>query len=287
VSIQAVAWALEQDLPARPKLVLVSIANHADHTNGYCWLKAETIAAEAACTVRSVYRFVGGLRRNGYLRRAPRKGADGKQRANDYWLLFDRAEAPWDWGASTEDDDINAVDESAEDAAEPQDVDEPHDTVSLGETASPGDTGVTRQGSDVHAVSRGPGDSGVSRYMNQPSKTNPKETEDSAPRARSAFVPRNYKPPPPEPQGSTSDTDKRVFVYEGTRAWDAWVAERKRTRGVAWTLTTTRVVDGKSKRGWWFPSLFPPDARPGTGPPTTATPAMSPADEAEMTKAFR
>ena len=33
MSIQAVGWALEQELPARPKLVLVSIANHANHAN--------------------------------------------------------------------------------------------------------------------------------------------------------------------------------------------------------------------------------------------------------------
>ena len=65
MSIQAVAWALDQDLPARPKLVLVSIANHASHTDGYCWLKAETIAQEAACTPRSVYTYIGGLVRTG------------------------------------------------------------------------------------------------------------------------------------------------------------------------------------------------------------------------------
>ena len=88
MSIQAVAWALDQDLPARPKLVLVAIANHADHTNGYCWLKAETIAREASCSPRSVYNFVGALVRNGYMRKALRKGEDGKQRANDYWIMF-------------------------------------------------------------------------------------------------------------------------------------------------------------------------------------------------------
>src|SRR5690349_3688223 len=95
MSIQAVAWALDQDLPARPKLVLVSIANHANHTDGYCWLKVETIAAEASCSERAVYNFIGDLIRNGFIRKAPRKGEDGKQRANDYWILINRPAAEW------------------------------------------------------------------------------------------------------------------------------------------------------------------------------------------------
>src|SRR3990167_3798215 len=103
VSAQAMGWALDQpDIPGRPKLVLVAIANHADHTDGYCWLKAETIAREASCTPRSVFRFIGALIRNGYLRRAPRRGPDGKQRANDYWILFHREETAWDWQAGLE-----------------------------------------------------------------------------------------------------------------------------------------------------------------------------------------
>ena len=77
MSIQAVAWVLDrEELPARPKLVLVAIANHANHTDGYCWLKAETIAKEAACSPRAVFNFVGALIRNGYLRKAPARGAD-------------------------------------------------------------------------------------------------------------------------------------------------------------------------------------------------------------------
>lgn len=52
----------------------------------------------------------------------------------------------------------------------------------------------------------------------------------------------------------------RQFVIEGTRAWDAWVAEKLRTTGVRWDLTTTATVDGKSRRGWYFPSLFPPSS---------------------------
>jgi hypothetical protein len=120
MSIQAVAWALEQDLPARPKLVLVSIANHANHVDGYCWLKAETIAKEAACTPRSIYNFVGALIRNGFIRKALRKGDDGKQRATDYWILFDREEKEWAHDAHLEsneaDDDPSEIDPSTEDA---------------------------------------------------------------------------------------------------------------------------------------------------------------------------
>ena len=226
MSIQAVAWALDQDLPARPKLVLVSIANHANHTDGYCWLKAETIAAEAACTPRSVYRFVGGLVRNGYLRKAPRKGEDGKQRANDYWMLFKREEAAWDWGSGLTDErdadeSIEADQEEAQEVVggepqietETQDVVQPHDTVSHGENAEPHDSPVLRKPENEHAVSYGPCDSRVLRKnIAEPSKTNPENVGLKSSR------PRRYQPPPPappQPMGATTleGTGNFIFVF--------------------------------------------------------------------------
>lgn len=267
MSIQAVGWALEQDLPARPKLVLVSLANHADHTTGYCWLKAETLAREAACTTRSIYRFIGGLVRNGYIRKAPRKGEDGKQRANDYWIMFGREEKHWDWGAHPEppepEDD---PEENATDGDETQDVVEPYDTASHGEHVgnSPADP------VDKHAVSHGPCDSRVSHSESlEPSKTNSKKDAREAP---FSLPPRAYRPPPPsvaaDVQGAIlADREaKLIFVYVGTRAWDAWMAEMSRRKGFPWRLSTTAVIDGKTRQGWYFPTLFPP-APPSTAPP--------------------
>lgn len=292
MSIQAVAWALDQDLPARPKLVLVSIANHANHTDGYCWLKAETIAAEAACTPRSVYRFVGGLVRNGYLKKAPRKGEDGKQRANDYWMLFNREDAAWDWDAGLDDEpdrgDVVDADQEATqevDGAEPiiedgtQDVVSPHDTVSHGEDAAPTDSGVLRPAESIPAVSYGPCDSRVLRKnIAEPSKTNPLNG------GLGKSSPRTYRPPPPappQPLGSTTrdGSGEMVFVYENTRAYEAWAKVKGIQNSIdRWHQVTTKVVNGTTRYGWYFPSLFPPNERPPPG----ADSSLMTADDAEQ-----
>lgn len=247
MSIQAVAWALEQDVPARAKLVLVSIANHADHRTGYCWLKAETIADEASCTPRGVYNFVGDLVRNGFIRKDLRKGEDGKQRATDYWILFDREPAEWlkDRPAGSGDED-----------EEPTTSMPPEERDSGGSDAA-----------EVHAVpaavspgSYGPVESTCMRKesSDEPSKTNPRKSD---PPNRFAAKPRRYVPPPVEPdiQGDLHpDASKPIFVRCGTRAWDAWVAYKRRERRIAWTLTTTLTIDGERRTGWHFPTLFPP-----------------------------
>lgn len=257
MSIQAVAWALEQDMPARPKLVLIAIANHADHTNGYCWLKAETIANQSACTKRSVYRFIGGLIRNGYLRRQTKKGDDGKQRANDYWILFARAETKWDWGVHVADDeDIHDGDESPDTDEDTTISGDPDARISPGQT----DVSITPEPGEVHAVSSGPGDSAFTRKDSaEPSESNPKKAERSF-----AARPRGYAAPPaepPKPVGATnpSGPQKPFFVYEGSKAWIAWIEYRKR-RGIRpHTLPTrTQFIDGQTKHGWDLPSLFPP-----------------------------
>lgn len=50
MSIQAVAWVLSQkgeDLPGTARLVLISLAHHANHESGHCFPSAELIAKEA------------------------------------------------------------------------------------------------------------------------------------------------------------------------------------------------------------------------------------------------
>jgi hypothetical protein len=55
------------------------------------------------------------------------------------------------------------------------------------------------------------------------------------------------------------DPAKRVFVREGTPAWDSWVTYKRASSGNAdWYLTTSHIEGGKTLTGWWFPSLFPP-----------------------------
>lgn len=289
MSIQAVAWALDQEIPpkaARAKLVLISIANHADHTNGYCWLRADTIAAEASCTPRSVFRFVGALIRNGFIRKERNHGEDGKRRANDYWILFNREPAEWNWGRGTDvEDDIEPEDspESSEDDTTTSSTVSslPHDTVSHGDP--PGENAEVIH--TEHVLSHGPYDSRVRWYNAEPSKTKPEKaaraTEPPVGRKVSG-PPRNYRPPPAlatAPQGAASpDREvKPIFVFIGTPAWNAWVAHKKITAGVTWTLTTKANVNGRWCTGWYFPCLFPPAA--AKPPPATSDPEVIRAED--------
>jgi hypothetical protein len=271
MSIQAVAWALDQDLPGKAKLILVSIANHADHTNGYCWLRTETIAKEASTPERSVYRYLGALVRNGYLRKEQRKGKDGKQRANDYWIMFQREKVDWDWGAHASDD----ADGDAQDAVEPT------ATVAVGEPVE--NTVPTEP--ETHDLAVGPSAIGGSRDMDEPSKTKPSRESS----LDTGGPPRGYVPPPmgkPVKAPASDEPPKQFFVFEGTRAWDAWVAHKRRERGAPWSLTTTAVIEGKLRRGWYFPSLFPPSQAKPQQPTEKArgSPSMTPDDEIEAAK---
>jgi hypothetical protein len=279
MSIQAVGWALEQEeLPQGPKLVLVALANHANHIDGHCWLKADTIGREAACSPRSVFRYVGALIRNGYVRKQSRRADTGKQRANDYWLLFDRPAAPWRWSKS--DDDETSEEELEEELeASPQDVVFQHDTLAHGESSPPSATGGTRQAAETANVAYGPSATGGSRKsLVEPSKTNPKKDAGEG-SSRFAAPPRAYRPPPPPQdvvQGEVLPDAKQIFVYAGTRAYRAWSAHMARINGLrSWSLTTRRVmVDGQYRDGWFFPSLFPPEAE--ESPPPPEQPAQQP-----------
>lgn len=282
MSIQAVAWALEQDLPARPKLVLVSIANHANHVDGYCWLKAETIGHEAACTPRSVYNFIGMLVRNGFIRKAKRWGEDGKQRANDYWILFDREEKPWDASAHLEADGGEGDgEENAPAEVEGPISGMPGERHSPGENEEPSERHDSRQPVDIPAGSPGPGEAAFShKRIAEPSESNPKASS-----ARARVHPstlRSYRAPPPQPvaEDTALASSTPIFVYEGTPAYEAWAAHFARKNGTrSWHLTTRKFVEAKDdqpgqwRSGWWFPSLFPP------GQPPPAQPQQGPSDQ--------
>ncbi len=247
MSIQAVAWVLDQhpeNLPGKPKLVLVSIANHADHTNGYCFLNLETISRESSMPVRSLYRYIGALVRNGYLRKELRKGADGKRRATDYWILFHRAPAVFVWGASGEIDD----------ADETQDMVEPSATVADGENTTEG----TQEPVESCELADGPSAIGGTADKDEPSKTNPSYEEEGS-GWRADEVPRAYRPPPVEPMGVIVDPQgKALFVIKGTRAWEAWEKVRRRENHGIGNATTWTTINGKQREGWYFPTLFPP-----------------------------
>lgn len=113
MTIQALAWAIDQPLPGTAKLVLLAMANHADHTTGFVHFTASTIAQEASIQERSLWRYLGALERNQFVVRAA--AAEG---ARAYWLTLDRDPAiGWGWSAS---DKTSEEAEAAESDAPPE-----------------------------------------------------------------------------------------------------------------------------------------------------------------------
>ena len=236
MSIQDVGWVLDEtDLPPGPKLVLVAIANHADNTDGYCWLKAATIAKEAACSERAVYRIIAALIRNGYVRRDKKRGADGKRRANDYWILTNRPAAKWSWFR-----------------ADPRDVDDYEDPQDVGgKNASSDSDDMSLESVTLPSESCGPTAIGVSqKILDEPSKTNLRQDDRLMGEER-----RSYRAPAPLVVDQPRPT---VFVYQGTPAFDALVRQRaKEGKGKPPTIQSK---EHGYRTGWYFPTLFPPAA---------------------------
>ncbi len=52
---------------------------------------------------------------------------------------------------------------------------------------------------------------------------------------------------------------KSVFVIEGTDAWERWLDHEYRTKGVRSMPIVQGTVNGKTRHGWWKPTLFPPE----------------------------
>ena len=292
MSIQAVAWALEQDFTGRTpkgrsisahvaKLVLISLANHADHVSGHCWPSGETIAREASCSVRSAYRMINALARNGFVDVRKVRGDDGKQRSNNYWIRFDRKPAPWQFFADDEPED----DEGGNDGG-PQDDGGPHDNLSSGD----GLAQVAENDEESSKLAYGPQDSGVPRHvMPEPSYLEPSPTglvagaepfEDSPkvsnppalaqgarPKAAtdgSKTVPASFDPNERKRQQQASDAREkakragRQFVIEGSRGWEAWLDLKFNLTGIRQLFAYWSEHHKRS--GALFPSLFPPPA---------------------------
>lgn len=68
---------------------------------------------------------------------------------------------------------------------------------------------------------------------------------------------RRFENSRPAAAPAAATTSARVFVEEGSRAWDAWMAYR-RAQGEGRCPTTSKP--GHAGLGWHFPSEFPPEA---------------------------
>jgi hypothetical protein len=107
MSLQALSWAIEQDLPSKPKLVLILLANIAN-PNGCCFFEPGPLARQAGTSVGGLWAYLAALERNEFINKTVRKTKRGEER--DYWLAFGRAPGqPW----------LRAASDAAEAASEP------------------------------------------------------------------------------------------------------------------------------------------------------------------------
>ena len=82
MSIQAVGWALAQEIASSSaKFVLVAIANYADK-DGRCWPSQKAVAFDTSLTDRSIRKAIAVLEDLGFIKRVERRRPDGS-RASD------------------------------------------------------------------------------------------------------------------------------------------------------------------------------------------------------------
>lgn len=67
MSFQAMTWAVEQELPAMQKIVLLMLANRTNHDTGLCFPSHDTLAKECGMDKRSVIRQIEKLEAAGLL----------------------------------------------------------------------------------------------------------------------------------------------------------------------------------------------------------------------------
>lgn len=87
MSIKAMNWAWEQQLPPVPKLTLLALADNADD-HGYCWPKMRTIAAKCCTSERTIQRTIKSLLNTGLLNKEARFDGAGRQVSNSYTLAL-------------------------------------------------------------------------------------------------------------------------------------------------------------------------------------------------------
>ena len=241
MSAQAMGWALDQSIPSRAKLLLVALANHADQTTGYCWPSIDTLMRETSMSRRAVFGYLGALRRNGYVESKPAHGKDGRQRSNDYWILFDRAEAEWQHLKTDEENYSTSelpADEDTKIAPLPENVAK---TIPAPPRDNPCTPIIEPSDSNRQTLQLIDGQQlklGLPKDFSSNARLREQERLQAAEEARKAGL---------------------IGVIEGSKPWFAHVRE-----GHSPTLVGTVIIDGKRHRGWYFSSLYPPKA---TGPP--------------------
>lgn len=274
MSIQASGWAIEQsEVPARPALVLIALANHASHVDGRCWPSIDTIALEARCSRRAVFGYLAALERNGYVEIVRTRKKSGRQGVNNYFLIFNRQANPWSHFHQEPDpeppispEDVEAIEDiEAQDVAARVQIPHPGNEPPECKASAPGQSAtvctphVMPEPSDSRTLEQVEGRAALASAGSAPPSYRPQSRTE---RAASTMAVEDTKP-------------KRYPVFVGSEPWNYWVK-----RGHPPDLSSWIEVNGKRCRGWYFPSLFPPPAKgPGdrtTSPNTQASPENEP-----------
>jgi DNA-binding transcriptional ArsR family regulator len=87
MSVQAMTWAFEQQVTPHAKLVLLALANRANHETGVCHPGQELIARECSMSGRTVRRHLKHLEDEGFITRRARMLPDGRGRTSDEYRL--------------------------------------------------------------------------------------------------------------------------------------------------------------------------------------------------------
>jgi hypothetical protein len=89
MSFKAMTWAVNHELPAMQKIVLMVMANRFNEKSNTCWPSLESIAKESGMDKRSVIRQIGKLENIGLIRVVKTRGNNGMNVANRYLLMLD------------------------------------------------------------------------------------------------------------------------------------------------------------------------------------------------------
>ena len=294
MSIQAVAWALDQeDLPCTPTgrscmLVLIALANRCDEVSGHCWPGAEYIAKKARCKIRSVYRFLAMLQRNNFIDIKKVRGADGRQRSNNYWLRFDRSAAPWIGKPddlldeeTIDDEPVDDADELLTESGQTQDVVSPSDSVSPGENVQNGPSDSVSPGENttcrVTPESPGPSDSLVTRPIMLESSVVDSSIDGLVEGGAIEPQPPSPQSPPPPPQ-AVAPAERPQAAVEGRKpsAFDPKqrIVEKQKLEAAEKARTCKPVFVIEGTRAWQLWQAVRgqergPNWRGGTATPVT------------------
>lgn len=230
MSIRCTKWAQDQRLDnPSAQIVLYVIADFADE-DGMSWPRLATIATLSRQSRSSVKRRLREMQALGLLTRNKRHLDSGRRTTDELRLQLDKFVSL----SSAAENDLS------EDASDTN-----QDVVGEGGTGQIDPTAGVRVTADPTVgsqVTRGTGHSWPD--------SNPLSKPPSEPRSRQRSQGGQIEPPQTQPL---------QFVWKGSRAWHAWLAHHGKS---TWPETTHRV-SGEMRRGWWFPSLFPPKGSGG------------------------